>query len=38
MGQSHNLQVASHLLHVALNEGVAKAEGCRGEDIRYGWV
>jgi hypothetical protein len=38
MGQLQDFHVASHLLHVALNEAVAEAEGCCGENVCYGWV
>jgi len=38
MEESNNCHVASHLLYVALNETVAKAKGCCGKDVRYGWV
>jgi len=30
--------MASHLLYVALNEGVAKAKGCCCKNVCYGWV
>lgn len=38
MEESNNCHVASHLLYVALNEAVAKAKGCCGKNVRYGWV